>query len=290
MRDLNYRSVTHNINYKNSRNEVIRSLLLAKEKVLLISNHCEDEKDAILESIYGTYYKVDFLDLSQDMINYIKNTEPCILNVHFKYLNKKEYDRSREYLENLPNNVTVVNSCSFLLDKSNEYGTVINMNPKFTWMLQKATQENLHPLIISLLLSIETDDIDLNKILNASRVLINTNNVCALEYILDKELYSKLIELYSTRVIDINEVLEGNYLYKVYDTTDNQKCVLLPYLVKNTSEEDVKKVREFIFYLDERLLAVFDYMWSYNNEDRKQIIENLKNERKLVRKYQIYHK
>ena len=67
------------IEYKNSRNEIIRSLLLAKEKVLLISNHCEDEKDAILESIYGTYYKVDFLDLSQDMINYIKNHD----NINF---------------------------------------------------------------------------------------------------------------------------------------------------------------------------------------------------------------
>lgn len=55
---------------------------------------------------------------------------------------------------------------------------------------------------------------------------------------------------------------------------NEKKALLIPYLTF-VSEEDVEVIRNFIIKLDSSLIYIFDYLWSYNNQDRAKIIEEL---------------
>lgn len=109
----------------------------------------------------------------------------------------------------------------------------------------------------------------------ASKVLYKTNNPEMLRALVGEALTKDFIQFCSQAVISIEDVINGNYSDDIFklNISDQYATVLNLAQVDN---DNLEKVRDFVFKLGPEMGAFFDNMWSYGNYSRMEKIAQLR--------------
>lgn len=143
-------------------------------------------------------------------------------------------------------------------------------------IFKEACEYNLHPLVYSLIIYLKDnnrlDNINAKKLIEISDILYKTNNLALLKYFVDNDLIQDIHLLSKQKILSLESILNREYILD--NISKEEQAIMIPYLT-SVSEDDVETVRNFIIEMNMSLLPIFDYLWSYNNEERKEIISNL---------------
>ena len=155
----------------------------------------------------------------------------------------------------------------------------IDVKSKVPRILKRLVNLKIHPLIHSLVLYLGEEKISklvsISELEKASILLKNTGNLNAVRHILGDELTNILISLANQNVISLDDILNRNYFDSVFEMSSEEKSLLIPFLAQ-VDEKNIEVVRNFIIRLDDKsLIDIFDYLWSSNSKERKEIISNL---------------
>lgn len=113
----------------------------------------------------------------------------------------------------------------------------------------------------------KTPNADPRKWAMASRALYECNNPNVLRAFVGKELTDSFIEFCKLNLITIDDVL--NDRVSPSDVSTDPTLIWNTILIlSKVDDENVDKVREFVGKLDKEFLAMFDYEWSKDNEER----------------------
>ncbi|MGM9877134.1 MAG: hypothetical protein ACI33S_00655 [Bacilli bacterium] len=178
----------------------------------------------------------------------------------------------------------------FEIDYSKLKGiTIFDMECKRNDIVKWAISSNIHPIlcafISNLVYSSKIDILTKNKIMLASQVLEETNNIYLLKPIIGDELFEILKKnCMNINTLSLDDILNRNY------NTDIAIPLRTYYEIAYLSQVDEKNVEVVRNYIIERnghnsLLEYFDLLWSRNNENRKAILDELnKTNNMLLRK------
>lgn len=162
-------------------------------------------------------------------------------------------------------------------------------------LIYKEPQENkgIHPAIIDFIrvngdnaLRTPYDGVhpnaDPRKWALASKALYQSNNPNVLRAFVGESLTQNFIEFCKTNLITIEDVL--NDRYRIEDVPFDSSLRWYTTICLSTVDDDnVDKVREFVGKLGKEYLAVFDYEWSKDNEQRIMRLYNQSNETFRIR-------
>ena len=107
-----------------------------------------------------------------------------------------------------------------------------------------------------------------------SDVLYRTNNLALLKYFTNESILEIIIRLSEQKVNTLENIINRNYNRNYNTMSKEEQALTIPYLT-TVGEDDIEIVRNFIIEMNISLLPIFDYLWSYNNEERKKIISEL---------------
>ena len=109
----------------------------------------------------------------------------------------------------------------------------------------------------------------------ASKMLYKTNNPEMLRALVGEEITREFIEFCQIKVITLEDVINGNYSEEDLEMNTAEKYATVMGLL-NANEEEYFKVREFINKLGAEYTALFDMMWAGDNEERLEMIAEIK--------------
>ena len=109
----------------------------------------------------------------------------------------------------------------------------------------------------------------------ASKVLYQTNNPYMLRGLIGEELTNDFVAFCKTKVITIQDVINGNYNNKIFEINSSQKY-LTTLALSNVDEQNLEIVREFVEKLGKEYLALFDCLWTIGNDERLEALMNFK--------------
>ena len=109
----------------------------------------------------------------------------------------------------------------------------------------------------------------------ASKMLYKTNNPEMLRALVGEEITREFIEFCQIKVITLEDVINGNYSEEDLEMNTAEKYATVMGLL-NANEEEYFKVREFINKLGAEYTALFDMMWAGDNEERLEMIAEVK--------------
>ena len=122
----------------------------------------------------------------------------------------------------------------------------------------------------------ETPNADPRKWEMASKVLYKTNNPKMLKGLIGEDLTFDFIEFTKTKVITLEDVLNGNYDENIFNELSMAERYSTTISLSNVDLEYVEVVRSFIEKLGSEFTALFDLLWINNNDERMIIIEDIK--------------
>ena len=109
----------------------------------------------------------------------------------------------------------------------------------------------------------------------ASKVLYQTNNPYMLRGLIGEMLTNDFVAFCQTKVITIEDVINGNYDDKIFEINSSEKY-LTTLALSNVDEENLEVVRKFIEKLGKDFLALFDSLWTIGDDERLETLMNLK--------------
>ena len=275
-------------NEPSNEKDVIRCLILNGIFVKL-TGEASQEKYDILKSIDPDYYSCEsfchvpsIADFKNKCISKPDKMHILNLNSLAYYISFTQEDRKRHIKSIVDFMGDVRNYCITSTANSNmNEDSFINIEVKryIPALIEELySKRMLHPLICSLILYLGEDRINTLttpiKLVAASLVLEKTHNISAVRYVIGDELTTIIEQLIKEEIISIKDIVNRKYDECIFEMNNEKKALLIPYLTL-VSEEDVEVIRNFIIKLDSSLIYIFDYLWSYNNQDRAKIIEEL---------------
>ena len=117
----------------------------------------------------------------------------------------------------------------------------------------------------------------------ASKVLYKTNNPYMLRGLIGEELTNDFVAFCQTKVISIEDVIEGNYDEKIFEINSSEKYLTVLAL-SNVDEKNVEVIRSFIEKLGKDFLALFDSLWTMGNDERLETLMSIKQSRVKIKK------
>lgn len=165
-------------------------------------------------------------------------------------------------------------------DSENWLKWALNRKKEGRQLLYKKHEENntIHPAIIDYVrvngdrvlrtqYNGVTPNADPRKWALASKALYESNNPNVLRAFIGEELTQDFIKFCKMRLITVDDVL--NDRCKVEDVAlDSSLRWYTTICLSTVDDENVDKVREFVSGLGKEFLAVFDYEWSKDNDER----------------------
>lgn len=130
-----------------------------------------------------------------------------------------------------------------------------------------------------------TPNADPRKWALASKALYQSNNPNVLRAFIGEELTHDFIKFCQMRLITIDDVLNDRYRVEDVDLDSSLRWYTTVCL-STVDDENVDKVREFVSGLGKEFLAVFDYEWSKDNDERIMKLYN-QTEKKLVKRLEL---
>lgn len=109
----------------------------------------------------------------------------------------------------------------------------------------------------------------------ASKVLYTTNNPYMLRGLIEEELTNDFVAFCLTKVITINDVINGNYSDEIFKINSSEKY-LTTLALSNVDEKNIEIIRLFIEKLGKDFLALFDSLWTMGNDERLETLISLK--------------
>ncbi|MGM9877132.1 MAG: hypothetical protein ACI33S_00645 [Bacilli bacterium] len=279
-----YRINNDQINEK----DVIKFLILNGIFVGLTGN-ASIEKNEILSSIdpnYKSYESYNNLpDLADFKAKCINETDKMhILNVnsqayYYEHTGKEIGSHIKTIIDFMGDVKNYCLTSTFDARMNEDMFINIEVKRNIPTLIEKLnSKEKLHPLIYSLILYLGGDRVEAlttqKKLLIASVMLEKTCNLNYIRHIIGDELTNVIEQLIKEKTISIYDIVDRNYKDDIFDMNDEMKALLIPYLAL-VDENHVEIVRNFIIRLDSSLIYIFDYLWSYNNQDREKIIDEL---------------
>ena len=230
----------------------------------------------------------------------ISNALPSIQGMAFNIVLNKEVDGKWQ----LPANVRIVAAGNELKDSLaanqiaeplfNRFAHVYIKTTTEKW-LSWAIQNNIHPTIIAYItytngaaLRSDYDGIkpnaDPRKWEMASKMLYQTKNPEMLRCLVGEDITKEFTEFCKTPQITLEDVINDNYTDEQINNLNlANKYVLVSYLSK-VNEENIEKVRSFVAKLGKELLNVFDLLWTRNDEERLEILQEIKIPKLILQK------
>lgn len=275
--------------------------------IILNGRNREEEKNELL-SMLGHYHYLDFKDIITE--NLTESFMAPHINFPIIYLKNIEYGQEDKILEAL----MVISSsefrdnkgalCIISIDDLSEFSKrqgpinkylkdsiIINvgLNNIESWII-----DNLHPFLASELLSNEYKftftNVSKEKMLLASNILEETNDIGLLKPILDRLFFRNLVYYQRNLLssVTLSKIINRNY----ENVVDIKDSVFSPiqyiYYLSLVSEEDLEVVRNYVVEYSrcvkkEYLLEYFDIFWTKQNPDKKETLESLKSTNNIVR-------
>ena len=225
----------------------------------------------------------------------LTNALPSIQGMAFNII----LDREVNGIWKLPDNCRIVAAGNDLNDSLaanemaeplfNRFAHVYIDTKEDDWLVW-AIKNNIHPSIIRFIVyrkkmgsSVLRKDFtgdkpnaDPRKWEMASKMLYKVNNPYVLRSLIGEDLTMDFVRFTKRYYHSIEDVINGNYSEYDQKLSINEKYITMLGLC-NVNAENVGKVREFVRFLDEKLLNDFDKLWSFDNEERKQILNELDN-------------
>ena len=109
----------------------------------------------------------------------------------------------------------------------------------------------------------------------ASRLLYKTNRPDMIRALVGEKAARDFMHFCNQQVITLNDVLSKKYSESDLDMTLPEKYALI-YGLSRVDESGLEIIREFIIDIEEKLLNLFDVLWSYGNENRLNDILEIK--------------
>ena len=161
--------------------------------------------------------------------------------------------------------------------------------------LKWASKNNIHPAIYAYIaykgesvLRTEYDGKHPNanprKWEMASKVLYQTKNPNMLKSLVGKGITNEFIMFCKQKVITLEEILNNNYeKEEVYYLDLAEKYATIMNL-SQVGEENLECVRDFVSLMGKEILATFDSLWIHGDNERLEVIADLKSGNRLVRR------
>ena len=118
----------------------------------------------------------------------------------------------------------------------------------------------------------------------ASKVLYQTKNPNMLKSLVGEEITNEFIMFCKQKVITLEDVLNNNYeKEEVYYLDLAEKYATIMNL-SQVGEENLECVRDFVSLMGKEILATFDSLWIHGDNERLEVIADLKSGNRLVRR------
>ena len=161
--------------------------------------------------------------------------------------------------------------------------------------LKWASKNNIHPAIYSYIaykgesvLRTKYDgahpNADPRKWEMASKVLYQTKNPNMLKSLVGEEITNEFIMFCKQKVITLENVLNNNYEKKEVDKLNLAEKYATIMNLSQVGEENLECVRDFVSLMGKEFLATFDSLWIHGDNERLEVIADLKSGSSLVRK------
>lgn len=163
----------------------------------------------------------------------------------------------------------------------------VHINTTVDSLLELTIENKIHPAIYSYiaykkgeLLISECDDKnpieDLQKWENASKILYATNRPEMLRALVGKDITRDFIEFCSQVVITVEDVINEYYSEEFVKSLSAAEKYATTMGLLHVDEANFEKVREFVYYIGMEFGTQFDALWSYENESRLKMLQEIK--------------
>ena len=224
----------------------------------------------------------------------ITNALPSIQGIAFNIILDKEVNGKWK----LPENARIVAAGNELSDSIaanklaeplfNRFAHVYIKTTTKSW-LKWASENNIHPAIYSYILyrngttlrspyTGTAPNADPRKWEMASKVLYQTKNPNMLRALVGKEITKEFVKFCQEPVITLEDVLNNNYTKEDIKNLNLAQKHATVLNLSQVNEANVKTVREFVRKLGEEYRAIFDTLWSRDDNHRLEIIAELEME------------
>ena len=245
---------------------------------------CEEEPDRI---------HILFLD---ELTNALPSIQARVFNL---VLEKK-----LEYFGKLPDNVRIVAAGNEMQDSLaanplaeplfGRFAHVYIKTTAETW-LKWARENNIHPSIYAFIsykgdvalrskYNGEKPNADPRSWEMASKMLYATGRPEMLRALIGEDLTREFVAFCRQRVITVEDVINGNYREEEIRRLNTTQRYATVVEISKVDEENIGVVREFAKSLGGEYRALFDSIWTKDNEERLEIIAELKMKEREVRR------
>ena len=245
---------------------------------------CEEEPDRI---------HILFLD---ELTNALPSIQARVFNL---VLEKK-----LEYFGKLPDNVRIVAAGNEMQDSLaanplaeplfGRFAHVYIKTTAETW-LKWARENNIHPSIYAFIsykgdvalrseYNGEKPNADPRSWEMASKMLYATGRPEMLRALIGEDLTREFVAFCRQRVITVEDVINGNYREEEIQGLNTAQRYATVVEISKVDEENIEVVREFAKSLGGEYRALFDNIWTKDNEERLEIIAELKLKEREVRR------
>ena len=254
-----------------------------------VEEKCEKEKDRL---------HIVFFDE-------ITNALPSIQGISFNIILDREVNGKWK----LPDNARVVAAGNDMKDSLaanklaeplfNRFAHVYIKTTTESW-LKWASENNIHPAIYSYIAykngstlrseyNGEKPNADPRKWEMASKMLYATGSPEMIRALVGEDITKEFVTFCKSRVITLEDVLNGNYTDNDIESLNTAEKYATVMTLSQVSEDNLETVRDFTSSLGKEYTSVFDTLWSHNEEDRLEKLQEIKLEngrktRKLERK------
>lgn len=161
------------------------------------------------------------------------------------------------------------------------------------WLLW-ASENNIHPAIYGYIAykkgevlrtnyNGETPNADPRKWEMASKMLYATKKPEMLRGLIGEEITKEFCSFCNQKVITLEDVLKDNYTLEDLEMNTAEMYATTVTLTQ-VDINNIEKVRNFVMKLGNEFCSLFDSLWIHNNEERLEIISELKQENKILLK------
>ena len=241
-----------------------------------VEEKCEKEKDRL---------HIVFFDE-------ITNALPSIQGISFNIILDREVNGKWK----LPDNARVVAAGNDMKDSLaanklaeplfNRFAHVYIKTTTESW-LKWASENNIHPAIYSYIAykngstlrseyNGEKPNADPRKWEMASKMLYATGSPEMIRALVGEDITKEFVTFCKSRVITLEDVLNGNYTDNDIESLNTAEKYATVMTLSQVSEDNLETVRDFTSSLGKEYTSVFDTLWSHNEEDKLEKLQEIK--------------
>ena len=222
----------------------------------------------------------------------ITNALPSIQGIAFNIV----LDREVNGMWKLPENARVVAAGNDVKDSLaanqlaeplfNRFAHVYIKTTTESW-LKWASKNKIHPAIYSYIAYTEGEALrseyngekpnaDPRKWEMASKMLYATNNPEMIRSLVGEDITREFIEFCQQKVITLNDVINENYTDRDIQVLNTAERYATVRGLSQVDEKNMETIRKFIMKLGTEFVALFDSMWIQDDDNRLEMIAELK--------------